>query len=268
MILIRNMIVSILILFLQNVRGQEYEPPATCMPGNLIDDFIRIHIEYPDEAMQKGEQGAVVIAFDTDKEGKITHTEIVKSVSPPVDSAALRLFRLILWKPARKMGKPVDGHGEFRIKYNIKRYRSLVKKRGYNKTSLPGITANPSLKVCSLKDVDKAPVARIDAKYKTVQDFITGHLEMPDAAVKLHLTGVVKLRFVVETSGLPSNIMIIEPLAGGCTEEAIRVVQMIRWNPAMKNNKAVRCCYNLSFKFVPPAEMRNKEIINQANTGI
>lgn len=268
MYLIKNIIVLALILLLQNVYGQEYEPPSTRMPGNLVDDFIRMHIEYPEEAIRNGEQGVVIIAYETDKEGKITHTEIIKSVSPSVDSAALRLFRLILWKPARKMGKPVDGHGEFRIKYNIKRYRSLVKKRGYDKTALPGLFIRPSLKICSLKEVDKAPVARIDPKYKSVQDFITANLVMPEAAVKLHLMGVVKLRFVVEADGLPSNIMIIEPLAAGCTEEAIRVVQMIRWNPAMKDNQAVRCCYNLSFKFVPPGEMKNKQIINQANSGI
>ena len=116
----RNIIVIFLILFFQSARGQEYEPPSTCMPGNLVDDFIRMHIEYPREAIRNGEQGVVIIGYETNREGKITHTEIIKSVSPSIDSAALRLFRLILWKPARKVGKPVDGRGEFRIKYNIR----------------------------------------------------------------------------------------------------------------------------------------------------
>ncbi|NOX85683.1 MAG: energy transducer TonB [Chlorobi bacterium] len=264
----KHIIAFLLILLMQNMLGQEYEPPATRMPGNLVDDFIRMHIVYPGEAVKNDEQGVVIISYNINKEGKITHTGILRSVSPSVDSAAIRLFRLILWKPAKKMGKPVNGHGEFKIKYNIKRYRSLVRKRGYDTISFPGLSASPSLKVCSLKDVDKAPVALIDPKYKSVQDFITANLVMPEAAIKLHLIGVVKLRFVVETNGLPSNIMVIEPLGGGCTEEAVRVVQLIRWKPAVKNNQAVRCCYNLSFKFEPPDEIKNKNIVNQSNSGI
>ncbi len=268
MIFNRYFFALVFILFMQNVQGQEYDPPATRMPGNLVDDFIRMHIVYPEEAVKNDEQGVVIISYDINKEGKITHTGILRSVSPSVDSAALRLFRLILWKPAKKLGKPVNGRGEFKIKYNIKRYRSLVRKRGYDTISLPGLSVSPSLKICSLKDVDKAPVPIIDPKYKSLQDYITANLVMPEAAFKLHLTGVVKLRFVVETNGLPSNIIVIEPLGGGCTEEAVRVVQLIRWNPAVKNNQAVRCCYNLSFKFEPPGEIKNKNIVNQSNSGI
>ncbi len=258
----------IILLSFTLINGQGYEAPRTRMPNNIVKQFINAHIEYPKSASENIEEGVVFIAFNIDKDGTTSNVHVEKSVSQAIDSAALHLFNLILWEPAKYYGKAVKGESSFKIRYNIKRYQSLAKKRGYDEIPLPFKPLNLSLGIYTVKELDVAPEAVVNTSYNSTQDFIVQNLVLPDAALKLNLTGYVKLRFIIEANGLPSNIMVIEPLGGGCTEEAIRVVQLIKWIPGIKNNEAVRTCYNLSFKFDPADEIKSKHIPNQSNTGI
>jgi TonB family protein len=258
----------LMLLFTRKAACQGYEAPKTQMTQMILKDFIRKHMEYPSKAMSEKKEGVVEITFNTDKEGNVTDARVTKSVSPDIDSSAISLFRLILWKPARQYGLPVDNESSFKIKYNIKKYKSWVRKRKYDSIPLPYRPVSSSLKIYSLKELDQVPTPILQGNYSSLQKFIVSQLEMPEAAVKLHLTGTVKLQFVIEVNGLPSNITILEPLGGGCSEEAVRIAQMIRWTPGIKKDKAVRSCYDLSFTFSPPGELRDKNIPNQANSGL
>ena len=255
-------------LFFRVAAGQGYEPPKTQMTQILLKEFIRTHLVYPQTAINTKKEGVVEITFNIDKEGDVTDAIVTKTVSPDIDSSAIRLFRLILWNPAKNYGLPVNSENTFKIKYNIKKYKSWVKRRGYDSIPLPFRPISPSLKIYSIKELDKVPAPTLPENYSSLQDFIINQLQMPEDAVKLHLTGKVKVRFVIEVNGLPSNIIVIEPLGGGCSEEAVRVVQMIRWTPGIKDGEAVRTSYNLSFTFRPPGELRDKNIPNQSNSGL
>jgi TonB family protein len=258
----------VIMFFLPMANGQGYESPHTRMSNNLVKQFINTHIEYPEKSIVNKEEGTVFINFNLDKRGNTSNIRVTQSVSRAIDSAALHLFRLIIWSPAKNYGKAVESESYFKIKYKIKHYQSLVKKRGYESIPVPIKPSSDSYDIFSIKELDKAPEALLDSIYDSPQDFIAKNLQLPEAALKLNLTGVVKLRFIIESSGLPSNIMVIEPLGGGCTEEAIRVVQLIKWMPGIKNHEAVRTCYNLTLNFDPADEIKSKHIPNQSNTGI
>lgn len=260
--------VLLLCLFCQWGVSQTYEPPKPRMNKNIQKDFIQTHIEYPPQSLKNGEEGKVVLSFTVDKDGKITKVNVVESVSQAVDSAAIQLFSKILWTPAKSYSKPVDGEGEFKIKYDIKKYGGLVKKRGYDKIIYPYLPYDSSSDILTVKQLDQAPEAILDSIFRNVQEFIVNNLEFPESAQKLSIEGSVKLRFVIEPSGLPSNIMIIQPVGGGCTEEAIRITQELKWFPGIKSGKAVRTCYNLTIKFDAADELKNKHIPSQTNSGI
>ena len=248
--------------------AQSYEPPKPRMNKNVMKSFMQMHIEYPLESIKNNEEGNVVISFRVDKSGNIVNPVIQQSVSKAVDSATLRFFSLILWEPASEYGLPIESESEFKIKYSIAKYKTMSKKRGYDKIHYPFEPFDLSGKIYTIKHLDKAPEALLESTYKNVQEFIGLQLEFPEAAAKLSLSGTVKLRFVIETSGLPSNIMIIEPVGGGCTEEAIRIVKQLKWMPGIKSGEAVRTCYDLKIRFDPADELKNKHIPSQANTGI
>lgn len=260
--------VFFLCTLLFSVAAQSYQPPEPRMSKNILKKFLMLHMEYPAESIKNNEEGNVKIEFDVDKNGSVENAFIKTGVSEKIDSAALRLFSLILWDPALEYGLPVKSSSEFKIKYNISKYNSFCKKRGYGQIINPFEPVDLSGEIYTILQLDKAPEAVLAENYKSIAEFIAESMNYPEAASKLSLSGVVKLRFVIETNGLPSNIMILDPVGGGCTEEAIRIVEDLKWMPGIKSGEAVRTCYEISIKFDPANELKNKHIPNQSNSGI
>ena len=97
--------------------------------------------------------------------------------------------------------------------------------------------------------------------------FITKNIKYPDVAFKQSLSGKVTLQFVVELQGRVSNIKVLVPVGGGCTQEAIRLLQMINWMPGIKNDTAVRTLMkmDIDFKLLESSDMEMFEN-NQMNS--
>jgi protein TonB len=80
--------------------------------------------------------------------------------------------------------------------------------------------------------------------------YIGKDLKYPEQAVEEGIEGVVFVAFVVETDGSISNVNMLRGIGGGCSEEALRVVQgMPNWKPGKQNGKTVRVRYNLPIRF-------------------
>jgi protein TonB len=72
----------------------------------------------------------------------------------------------------------------------------------------------------------------------------------PQSARQAGISGTVYVTFVIETNGQVSSIGILREVAGGCTEEAVRVVsEMPRWEPGKQRGKPVRVRMNLPIFF-------------------
>jgi len=253
---------------LLDATAQSYQPPEPKMSKNVLKNFLMLHMNYPTESLKNKEEGNVKIDFNLDKNGSVTNAVIKAGVSEKIDSAALSLFSLILWEPALEYGLPVNSKSEFKIKYNVSKYNSFCRKRGYGQIINPFEPVDLSGEIHTILQLDKAPEPILSDNYKSITEFIAESMVYPEAASKLSLSGIVKLRFVIETNGLPSNIMILDPVGGGCTEEAIRIVEELKWIPGIKSGEAVRTCYEISIKFDPANELKNKHIPNQSNSGI
>ena len=224
------------------------------------------------QARENKKEGTVVIGFSVDEKGNVAERHILQSVSSPIDSSALRLFDLILWNPAKKYGKgvacPASENSDFSVAFNARKYKKLVKKRGYDQLPQPFTPIEPGNQLYRLTQLEQAPAIIPDSTFNTLNDFIYKQISYPEEAFKLNISGVVRLAFVIETSGLPSNIIVKEAVGGGCTEEAIRVLQKTKWVPGIKNGHAVRTQFELSIKFDNPGQLKNKNIPNQQTSGI
>lgn len=62
-------------------------------PGGYIAmmKFIRDNVEYPEDAMELGEQGKVYISFVVEKDGRISNVKVDRKVFPSLDREAKRL---------------------------------------------------------------------------------------------------------------------------------------------------------------------------------
>lgn len=85
---------------------------------------------------------------------------------------------------------------------------------------------------------------------KAMYQYLRENLEYPALAKELGITGTVYLEFMVEKDGSITNIKVLRPIGGGCTEEAMRVVQeMPNWIPAKQLRKPVKTKMALPIKF-------------------
>ena len=76
-------------------------------PGgkNAFSHYILHNLKYPVKAEEKGIQGRVVVGFDVETDGSITHVRVVKSAHKLLDAEALRLVKSMpKWIPAKENG--------------------------------------------------------------------------------------------------------------------------------------------------------------------
>jgi periplasmic protein TonB len=83
-----------------------------------------------------------------------------------------------------------------------------------------------------------------------LMEFLSDNIRYPEEAKTSGVTGTVMVRFIVEKDGSVTNAKILQGLDGGCNEEVLRVVKLMKkWTPGKQNGKAVRVLYNLPVKF-------------------
>mgnify|MGYP001766068090 CR=1 FL=1 len=81
-------------------------------------------------------------------------------------------------------------------------------------------------------------------------DYLRRNIDYPVQAREAGISGVVYIGFVVEADGSISTVTVQRELAGGCTEEAVRVIsQMPKWNPGKQRGKPVRVRLSLPVRF-------------------
>jgi len=80
--------------------------------------------------------------------------------------------------------------------------------------------------------------------------YIYTNIKYPQIARDEGIEGLVKISFVVDKSGKPTDFEIKEDIGGGCGEEALRVVKsMPDWIPGKQKGKAVNVQYNLPVQY-------------------
>lgn len=232
--------------------SQNYIPARPYSDQKLVQDFLCSEVSYPGDALEQGVEGEVGLSFMVEKDGSISHLNVTKEVSPELDAEAIRLFRMLLWEPAISLGQPISSENEYSINFNIKKYNKHCKTRGYVASEYPFQPVDTSNIVYDYNLTDKKPYPVFDEKGMKLETFIAKNIKYPETAYRQNLSGKVSLMFVVELRGRVSNIKAMSPVGGGCTQEAIRLLQMIKWMPGIKNNTAVRTLMNLDIEFKLP----------------
>lgn len=109
----------------------------------------------------------------------------------------------------------------------------------------------PQRQVENVATVEQSP--SFPGGYQAMSDFIGKNLKYPEQATKNGVQGKVLVSFVVETDGSITDVKVIRGIGSGCDEEAVRVVKaMPKWQPAMKEGKAVAMQFYIPFSFVLP----------------
>ncbi|MCW3085254.1 MAG: TonB family protein [Bacteroidetes bacterium] len=214
---------------------------------------------YPKNALAHNVDGKVTISFTIKKDSStadvvITESPAITLQSNPdklaqpamiaamksakeLEAEALRLFKFYEWVPAVKSGAYVSTKWNVTFDFESGKYDKICKERGFKQVKyLPKMQVDSSFKVYTV--ADQMPMYQ--KGNFALQDFIKANLEYPRQAQLSNIQGTVMLSFTVEPSGLPTNIGVIKSVGGGCDQEAIRIIEMIKWYPAKIGDKLVR----------------------------
>ena len=243
--------IILLLLFFPDIHAQTgYFLPAENYGGKqALKDLVALEMVYPEDARENKQQGTVIIKFTVNKNGKAEDVVIAESVSESIDREALRLFDHLLWTPARSKGTTVDQKMEIKFKFKLNKYRKFVKHRGYDQIEYPYRPVDKSLKVYRHRVLDSFPKPVYPNMDMDFSDFIIENLNYPGAAKKQGIQGTVDMFFVVEPSGNATNFKVENGVGAGCSEEALRLLQLLHWYPGIKDGKAVRTAMKLSITF-------------------
>lgn len=237
-------------LFLLNLlHAQEVTLISPAGGKSQLKYFIEQELIYPDVALQNKTEGKSRLKYFVDQKGQISHIIFLSSVSPECDNETLRIFKMIEWEPANRYGTPVADSGIFEVEYNIKKYDRLCKRRGYSHLLIPYEPMDTTGTVYNYRNLDVAPHPIFTNPSINIAGYIAANLKYPDAAIKQNLSGTVQLGFIVEPHGKISNLRTLTSLGAGCSEEAIRIVQLMKWMPGIKNDLAVRTRMSISINF-------------------
>jgi len=204
---------------------------------------------YPPEALKSKVEGEVKIDFLVDKDGKASDFHVIKSVHPQLDSAYIDILKRLVWLPGTQDGAVSDMRMIKSEKFKIKKYLKLVKARSYDQPPYKFTPYNALLHIIDFAEVEISAHTYYQLEKVNIFKFISEYIKIPDAAVKRGLKGVVELEFIIEPSGRLSNFKEIKGVGGGCTEEAIRLMQMLDWEPAQVKGEYVRSSYRIKVNF-------------------
>lgn len=260
----KNGIISLIIFcFLVSDSFGQIGYNVDVLPTNIggkteMKRFFKQELRYPQLALDKKEGGEVTLDFVIHPDSSVSDVKIKKSVSPAIDAEAVRLFKLLQWSPAFKNNQAVASNWSTTFLFEPEKYVKICKERGYvNYTYIAPADTTGNIE----KHLQQAPMY-VDGIF-ALKDFIKANLEYPRQAMLSDLQGVVVLHFVVEPSGLMTNIGVIKSVGGGCDEEAIRVLKLIKWYPAKKDNMLVRAEQTYPFYFVLNEDFKDNTISNQ-----
>lgn len=97
-------------------------------------------------------------------------------------------------------------------------------------------------------DVNKMP--SFPGGERELLTFLAKNIVYPAIARENNIQGIVALSFVVNKDGSISDVTALKDIGGGCTKEAMRVVQMMpRWSPGEANGHAVKVRFVLPVRF-------------------
>jgi len=109
-------IALVLLLALSHVHALALAQQEIIPPRQLN----RVEPRYPDDAKKRGIEGAVLLKLTIDSDGAVSNVELLDSLSPSTDAAAVEAARRLRFSPARRAdGSPFAAKIRYRFRFRM-----------------------------------------------------------------------------------------------------------------------------------------------------
>lgn len=95
--------------------------------GNLY-----VNIQYPEQAREKGIEGELKLEFTVRPDGSVRNVEVVDSLHPLCDSAAVEGVRSVKFVPAKHDGRPIPIRMKLPVRFRLITFPALQSTAGKN----------------------------------------------------------------------------------------------------------------------------------------
>lgn len=200
-----------------------------------IEQVLQTQLYLPKQVLSSGFKTEFITFFDLDSSGKAQNIKFVGQVPLSIQKEMNRIFRFFTFKLTLDL--PNESRPYF-LKFTIstEKYKTFIKQKSKFNVKL-NESVDSSFMVYTR--ADRSPEFYKNGE-EGFNEFVLSEIEYPRLAIEKSIQGTVILEFVVETNGFVTNLEIKKGVNGGCTEEAIRLMQFSRWKPAVLNEKLVR----------------------------
>ncbi len=89
----------------------------------LLKEFIKENLEYPEEALEKGVEGDVIVKFKVTGKGEVIQPEIHKGIGHGCDEEAIRLVSMLQYQSVKNRGVRVTTNNKIKIPFRIKKQK-------------------------------------------------------------------------------------------------------------------------------------------------
>lgn len=116
-------------------RIEQYENIRSLSQLNVSDETPQIvggagslylHINYPEKALKQGIEGQLKLEFTVKTDGTVAHIEVVKSLHPLCDSAAVEGVRSVTFVPAKHNGTPIPIRLRLPVRFQLRTLSSSL----------------------------------------------------------------------------------------------------------------------------------------------
>jgi TonB family protein len=162
------------------------------------------------------------------------------------DLAQLKFEYTEAFKSDYKVKRRADGSIQYKLFINNE--KNLL--QNIKKPTQPAKHANPFAHIpTDMSDVKIYTKVSQKAYLIKKTGVVQPSIRYPTQARRQGIQGVVVVEFVVEKNGKTSMIQVSKGIGGGCDQEAIRVVKLAKYHPAINNGKRVRMRMSIPLSF-------------------
>ena len=98
----------------------ENKPAFNGGDANDFAQWVNENIKYPQQAIDEGTQGKVILQFTVNKEGEVKDVKVLKGVSEVLDNEAVRVVsESPAWTPGNQNGIPVAVNYTFPVVFKL-----------------------------------------------------------------------------------------------------------------------------------------------------
>ena len=215
--------------------------------------YLQANIIYPADSFNKNIQGKVFVTFVVEKDGSLTDVKVLRSVSPDIDTEAIRVVsNSPKWHPRIQNGRPV------RVQYSLAiNFKFPPKQLVSNTQQIDTLFSKKQIDSIRSKQIFTAVEyePEFPGGMEKFHNYLGQNLQYPDQARNKNIRGQVFISFVVNRDGSLTDVHISRGLSTEIDAEAIRLIKNSpMWKSGMQNGRHVRVAYTLPIPFPFPRD--------------